>query len=72
MTDKGYEIKSYAQDPFATKQRTDFAFNALRDIQQKQSIEELAVLTGKNFYASAKPDTLPDDPEELDIIYLKE
>ncbi len=67
MTDKGYEIKSYAQDPFATKQRTDFAFNALRDIQQKQSIEELAALTGKNFYASAKPDTLPDDPEELDI-----
>ena len=67
MTDKGYEIKSFASDPFATQQRTDFAFNALRDIQQKQNIEELAKLTGKNFYASAEPESLPNDPGELDL-----
>ena len=67
MTDKGYEIKSFASDPFATQQRTDFAFNALRDIQQKENIEELAKLTGKNFYASAEPESLPDDPGELDL-----
>ena len=36
------EIKSFASDPFATQQRTDFAFNALRDMQQKDQIEELA------------------------------
>ena len=67
MTDKGYEIKSFASDPFATQQRTDFAFNALRDIQQKENIEELAKLTGKNFYASAEPESLPNDPGELDL-----
>jgi len=65
--DKGYEIKSFASDPFATQQRTDFAFNALRDIQQKENIEELAKLTGKNFYASAEPESLPNDPGELDL-----
>ena len=67
MTDKGYEIKSFASDPFATQQRTDFAFKALRDIQQKANIEELAGLTGKNFYASADPESLPKDPGELDL-----
>ena len=67
MTDKGYEIKSFASDPFATQQRTDFAFNALRDIQQKENIEQLAKLTGKNFYASAEPESLPKDPGELDL-----
>jgi hypothetical protein len=67
MTEKGYEIKSFASDPFATQQRTDFAFNALRDIQQKENIEQLAKLTGKNFYASADPKSLPSDPAELDL-----
>jgi len=67
MTDKGYEIKSYAQDPFAQKQRTNFAFNALRDIQNKDAIKQLAELTGRNFYNSAEPDKLPDDPEQLDL-----
>jgi len=67
MTEKGYEIKSFASDPFATQQRTDFAFNALRDMQQKDQIEELAQLTGKNYYASARPEALPNDPEELDL-----
>ena len=67
MTDKGYEIKSYAQDPFAQKQRTNFAFNALRDIQNKEAIDQLAELTGRNFYNSTDPDKLPDDPEQLDL-----
>ena len=67
MTNKGYEIKSFASDPFATQQRTDFAFNALRDIQQKDNKEELAKLTGQNFYASADPESLPNDPGELDL-----
>ena len=70
MTDKGYEIKSYAQDPFAIKQRTNFAFNALRDIQNKDAIQQLAQLTGKNFYNSPNPERLPNDPEELDL-YLQ-
>ena len=39
MTDKGYEIKSFATDPFATKERTEFAFRALRDIINKEYIE---------------------------------
>ena len=67
MTDKGYEIKSYATDPFATKQRTNYASNALRDIQNRAEIEQLNQLTGKNFYSSADPESLPEDENELDL-----
>jgi len=70
MTDKGYEIKSYAQDPYAIKERTNFAFNALRDIQHKEQIDQLAQLTGRNFYKSPNPQALPNDPEELEL-YLQ-
>ena len=67
MTDKGYKINSFAQDPFALKQRTDFAFAALRDIENKGLIEELGAATGKNFYATPKPEELPGNQDELDL-----
>ena len=67
MTEKGYEIKSFATDPFGIKQRTDYASNALRDIQEKESIDQLTQLTGRNFYASSNPAALPENPEELDL-----
>ncbi len=70
MTDKGYEIKSFATDPFAVKERTDFAFNAIRDIPNKEQIEQLNALTGGNFYASADPASLPATEAELDL-YLQ-
>jgi len=67
MTDKGYEIKSYAQDPFATKQRTNYAASALRDIQNKAEIDQLTQITGRSYYSSSDPESLPEDPGELDL-----
>ena len=68
MTEKGYEIKSFASDPFALKQRTDYASNALRDIQNKAAIDKLTAVTGQNFYASTDPDNIPRDKNELDVM----
>ena len=67
MTEKGYELNSFASDPFALKQRTDFASNALRDIKNKAAIDQLSQATGQNFYASTDPDNLPSDQNELDL-----
>ena len=67
MTERGYKINSFASDPFAVKQRTDFAFNALRDIENQKMIEQLNQATGKNFFASAEPENLPKNKEELDL-----
>ena len=68
MVDKGYEIKAFANDPFALEEKTNFAFNALRDIQNREYIEQLNQLTGQNFYASADPKALPATREELDVM----
>ena len=67
MTEKGYEIKSFASDPYGIKTRTDYATNALRDMRNKQSIAQLTQMTGRNYYASSNPADLPENPEELDL-----
>jgi len=70
MTDKGYKIKSFASDPYALKERTDYAFNALRDITNKDLIEEFNEITGKNFFKTPDPEQLPENKQELDM-YLQ-
>ena len=70
MTDKGYIIKSFASDPYAVKQRTDFAFNAIRDIENREMIDQLNAATGHNFYATPDPASLPENQEQLDL-YLQ-
>ncbi len=70
MTDKGYEIKSFASDPYALKERTDYAFNALRDITNKDLIQEFNDITGKNFFKTPDPEQLPENRQELDM-YLQ-
>ena len=67
MTDKGYKIKSYATDPFAMKQRTDFIFNAISDMQSKNEIEALNQLTGQNFFSNKEIKQLPATEEELEL-----
>ena len=67
MTDKGYEIKSFASDPFAIKQRTQYVFDAIKDMQSRKQIESLNQATGQNFYSSINPDALPQNEEELEL-----
>jgi hypothetical protein len=67
MTDKGYEIKSFASDPFAIKQRTQFVFDAIKDMQSRKQIEALNAATGQNFFSSLNPDALPQNEEELEL-----
>ncbi len=67
MTDKGYEIKSFASDPFALKQRTQYVFDAIKDMQSREQIESLNQATGQNFYSSINPDALPQNEEELEL-----
>jgi hypothetical protein len=67
MTDKGYEIKSFATDPFALKERTDFIFNAISDMQSRQEIETLNQLTGQNFFSNKQIKELPATEQELEL-----
>ena len=67
MTDKGYEIKSFANDPFALKQRTQYISDAVQDMESRNQIEQLNELTGQNFYSSVNPEALPNDEKELEL-----
>ena len=40
MTDKGYEIKSFASDPFAVKERTQHATDLAEDAFSQDLIQE--------------------------------
>ena len=67
MTQKGFEVKATATDPFSLKQKTDYAFNALRDIENKVLLDQINAEFGQNLYASTEPDKLPNNKEELDL-----
>ena len=67
MTQKGFQIKAMATDPFALKQRTNYAFNALRDIENKQILDGISSEFGQNLYATSDPSVLPANKEELDL-----
>ena len=68
MSQKGYDIKAYAQDPESMKQRTSYAQSILRDMYAKDLINKANSITGQNFFNSPLPqEELPESKEELDL-----
>lgn len=68
MSQKGYDIKAYAQDPESMKQRTSYAQSVLRDMYTKDLINKANSITGQNFFNSPLPqEELPESKEELDL-----
>ena len=70
MTDKGYEIKSFATDPFALKQRTDYASGIMRDMNSKKLLTSIKDNLGADLFNTSDPSNLPESKEELDL-YLQ-
>ena len=70
MTDKGYEIKSFATDPFALKQRTDYASGVMRDINSKKLLTSIKDNLGEDLFNTSDPANFPESKEELDL-YLQ-
>jgi len=68
MTDKGYEIRSYATDPFAIQQRTDYAKGVAQDAFAKDLIAKTKATSGVDLSSTNIPsDQLPTSPEELEL-----
>jgi hypothetical protein len=67
MTDKGYKIKSFATDPYAQKQRTDYASAILRDMQAKPLLADIKNTLGVDMFSTDDPGSLPESKEELDL-----
>ena len=68
MSQKGYDIKAYAQDPESVKEKTNYAQAILRDMYSKDLVEKANGLTGMNFASSTLgADELPETKEELEL-----
>ena len=68
MTDKGYEIKSFATDPFAIKERTAHATAVAQDAFAGDLIKQAQQNLGVNLKRSNVPeDQLPGSKEELEL-----
>jgi len=70
MTDKGYEIKSFASDPYSLKQRTDYASGIMRDMNSKKLLTSIKDNLGVDLFNTSDPGNLPESKEELDL-YLQ-
>jgi hypothetical protein len=67
MSQRNYEIKSYAQDPDSQKKRTTYAETLLRDMNSRSFIEMIQKDTGVNMFQTANPEQLPENKEELSL-----
>jgi len=68
MTDKGYEIKSFATDPYSTKKRTAHATGLAKDAFAKDLINQAEGNLGVNLKNTNVPaDDLPRSKEELEL-----
>ena len=46
MSQRNYEIKAFAVDPFSTKKRTKYAEELLRDVQERELMQQIQQATG--------------------------
>ena len=68
MTDKGYEIKSFATDPYSLKERTNHAKGIAEDAFAADLIQQAKTNFGIDLKKSNIPeDQLPQSKEELEL-----
>jgi hypothetical protein len=67
MSNKEYDITTFAQDPFSVKQRTDYAAAVERDINAKEALVNVKENLGMDFSLTGNLEDLPESREELDI-----
>ena len=64
---KNYDLNAYAQDPVALKQRTDYAFKLMSDMQNKDFLAAAQQELGMDFSQSNEKNNLPSNVKELEI-----
>ena len=66
MSEKSYDINAVAQDPYSLQQRGDYEKAMLRDINNKEALNNFLEL-GMNLYKTSDPQSLPANKEELEL-----
>ena len=67
MSQRNYEIKAYAVDPFSTKKRTEYAKELMRDVQERDLIEQLRQTLGVDVQSKVSKELGLESEEELQL-----
>ena len=67
MSQRNYDIKAYAIDPFSTKKRTDYAKELMRDVKERELIQQLRDTLGVEVQSKASKELGLESEEELQL-----
>ena len=67
MSNKSYDITTYAQDPFSVKTKTDYAKAVERDMVTKTALKNMKDSMDIDLSSTGNIDDLPENKEELDL-----
>jgi len=67
ISQRNYEINSYAQDPESTYKRTKYAEGLLRDINAEAFLTKVQQVTGQNLFSSQDRENAPQNVDELEV-----
>ena len=67
MSNKSYDVTTFAQDPFSVKQRTDYAAIVQQDMDTKKALINVQQEMGLDVSLTQDIDALPESKEELDL-----
>ena len=66
ISERAFDIKAYAQDPYGVNKRAEYLESVIRDIQTKDLSTFVQKEFGINLFEN-DPDKLPESQEELDV-----
>ncbi len=67
ISQRGYEINAYAQDPESINKRTRYAQGLLRDINAETFLSKVQQATGMNLFSMKDREKAPQDTSELEV-----
>ena len=67
ISNKGYEIQAYAQDPESIKKKSDYVDMVIRDMESREHLDNVKQTLGIDLYNVPDPEALPESVEELSL-----
>ena len=67
MSQRNYEIKAFAVDPFSTKKRTSYAKELMRDVRERELAEKIQMVTGMKLQSQQFKELGLESEEEIKL-----
>ena len=67
MSQRNYEIKAFAVDPFSTKKRTTYAKELMRDVRERELAEKIQMVTGMKLQSKQFKELGLESEEEIKL-----